>query len=91
MHCDIHLRLHALRAGELWDEAAATHLVTPLSGGPAPGEPSGPQARGTLAQRPGPPSLRLRARSRVGWAMVEMGLRLVQPPRRRVRAALPRG
>ncbi|MFJ3765425.1 hypothetical protein ACIPQJ_20880 [Streptomyces sp. NPDC090082] len=64
MHADIHLQLHALTAEELRYEAAA-----------------GPRPAGLAPARRVPRVLRaLRAlRARMGWRLVELGLRMATP------------
>ncbi|MCC5033207.1 hypothetical protein DMH02_008230 [Streptomyces sp. WAC 00631] len=78
MHCDVHLRLHELRAAELRREAGAALLL--------PGPPPSPgRGSGTGDRNRGRTPLRLRLRHRVGWTLVEVGLRLVQQPGKRLR------
>ncbi|KAF4408825.1 hypothetical protein [Streptomyces lycii] len=74
MHSDIHLHLHRLRAAELRHEARTA---------------ARPDRR-PHAARPRPHAPLLALRHRLGWALVEAGLRLVQPAGRRIaRRALP--
>ncbi|WP_327189496.1 hypothetical protein [Streptomyces xinghaiensis] len=77
MHCDVHLRLHELRAAELRREAGTVLLLRESP--PRPGSGTGDRNRGRTP-------LRLRLRHRVGWTLVEVGLRLVQQPGKRLRA-----
>ncbi|WP_030547120.1 hypothetical protein [Streptomyces albus] len=88
MHCDIHLRLHEIRATELRRDAG-TALPFPEPP-PGPRFPTG--ADSGLGDRAGlRPPLPLPLRSRVGWTLVEVGLRLVQQPGKRLRTELLRG
>ncbi|MFE2010148.1 hypothetical protein [Streptomyces sp. NPDC059491] len=67
MHADIHLSLHRLHAAELHRRATATAR---------PHGPHGPHQRPTPSPTPAPaPALRVR----LGWRMVEFGLRLATP------------
>ncbi|MFD5033806.1 hypothetical protein ACFVWX_21025 [Streptomyces sp. NPDC058220] len=66
MHSDVHLQLHALRADELRREAAGRPDLHP-------------------AVRPAPRAglrtdYRAALRTRLGWTLVELGLRLVNRP-----------
>ncbi|WKX70599.1 hypothetical protein [Streptomyces sp. XD-27] len=65
MHSDIHLRLHHLRAEQLHQEARAVRSVRAAAG-----------TRPRPVRPPHPPGL---LRRRVGWGLVELGLRLVTP------------
>ncbi|MEU4886025.1 MULTISPECIES: hypothetical protein [Streptomyces] len=88
MHCDVHLRLHELRAAELRREAGAALLLPEPPPGPGPRSGAG----SATGDRAGPRApLPLRLRSRVGWTLVEVGLHLLQQPKKRLGTGLPRG
>ncbi|MBQ0983698.1 hypothetical protein KBZ10_04000 [Streptomyces sp. F63] len=90
MHYDIHLRLHEIRATELRRDAGTLLPLTEPPPGPRlrSGAASGP---GVLAGLRTPLPLRLRLRLHVGWTLVEVGLRLVQQPGKRLRTESLRG
>ncbi|MFJ2175666.1 hypothetical protein ACIOHE_22550 [Streptomyces sp. NPDC087851] len=76
MHADIHLTLHTLRSAELRREAAEFREAAAFREGVAPRE-------GVALRRD-----RTDLRTRLGWSLVELGLRLVNRPVTRTRTHL---
>ncbi|WP_109004034.1 hypothetical protein [Streptomyces rishiriensis] len=68
MHPETHLALHHVRAVELRAEAGAHRLAATARLTAAPRDLAGPRTLGSL-------------RTRLGWTLVEVGLRLAATPR----------
>lgn len=62
MHPETHLQLHAIRSAELQRHAAEFRRAHPRTG---------------IDTAAAPPAPRMDMRSRLGWTMVELGLRLL--------------